>query len=82
MRTNHQEKQASKRIPAFARFALAFITFGAAGVGSTFVSGTANADCVTASSPSVVDCDGIQHGEMSPSTNGAVDGHGGNVDTH
>jgi len=82
MRTNHHEKRASKRIPAFARFALAFITFGAAGVGGTFVSGTANADCVTASSPSVVDCDGIQHGEMSPSTNGAVDGHGGNVDTH
>jgi hypothetical protein len=44
--------------------------------------GTANAGCATASPPATVDCDGIQHGELSMSTINAADGHGGQVAEH
>lgn len=49
-------------------------------VGMTLGAGTAYAGCVTASPPATSDCDGIQHGELSGSTIGAADGHGGQVD--
>ncbi len=82
MWTIHQSWQTSKRGTAVTGVALAFLTVSTAVIGATLGSGTANADCVTASSHSVVDCDGIQHGQLSGSTVGAVDGHGGQVDTH
>lgn len=43
--------------------------------GSAVGIGAASA-CVTASGTAVVDCDGIQGGEMSGNTNGAVNGQG------
>lgn len=55
--------------------AVALLTLGLSAVGSTVGIGSARA-CVTASGTAQVDCDGIQHGEMSGSTNGAVDGQG------
>lgn len=55
------------------------LMFGTAAIGGTFGTGTARADCVTASGTAAVDCDGIQHGSLSGSSNGAVLGHGGAV---
>lgn len=49
-------------------------------IGITVGAGTANA-CVTASGTAVVDCDGMLHSDLSGSTVGAVDGHGGGSDT-
>ena len=74
MLANHRTTRTGKRGVAVAAVALTLFTLGAAVIGSTIGTGTANA-CATASPPASVDCDGIQHGEMSPSTWGAVDGH-------
>ncbi len=49
-------------------------------IGITVGAGTANA-CVTASGTAVVDCDGMLQSDLSGSTVGAVDGHGGGSDT-
>lgn len=70
MWTVHRSTQTGKRLTAVAACAL---MVGAAAIGGTLGSGTANANCVvTASNPSVVDC-GADSKQM-------VDGHGGNVD--
>ena len=49
-------------------------------IGITLGAGTANADCVSATGTAVVDCDGMLYGDLSGSSNGAVIGHGGQVD--
>ena len=49
-------------------------------IGLTSGAGVANADCVTASGTANVACDGMLYGNLSPSTDGAVDGHGGGAD--
>lgn len=49
---------------------------GIATAGIGVGAGTANAQCVTASNAAVVDCDGIQHGQLSGETHSHVDGHG------
>jgi hypothetical protein len=54
---------------------VALVLGGLSAVGSATGIGTAHA-CVTASGTAQVDCDGIQGGELSGNTNGAVDGHG------
>jgi len=47
-----------------------------AGLGVAAGAGVANAQCVTASNPAGVDCDGIQHAQLSGETRRHVDGHG------
>ena len=49
-------------------------------IGIAAGAGTASA-CVTASGTAVVDCDGMLQSDLSGSTVGAVDGHGGGSDT-
>lgn len=64
------------KCPRCVPFAMAAVfVVGLSAVASTTGTGTANA-CVTATGTAQVDCDGIQHGEMSGSTNGAVNGQG------
>ncbi|MEI6251326.1 MAG: hypothetical protein WCP30_00785 [Mycobacteriaceae bacterium] len=60
----------------------ALLVVGAATIGGTSAIGTANAGCVTASGTASVDCDGIQHGQLSGSTIGAVDGQGPGVEDY
>lgn len=60
----------------------ALLVVGAAAIGGTCGIGTANADCVTASGTATVDCDGIQHGSLSGSTVGAVDGQGPGIEDY
>lgn len=48
-------------------------------IGITLGAGTASA-CVTATGTAVVDCDGMLQSDLSGSTIGAVDGHGGGAD--
>jgi hypothetical protein len=45
-------------------------------IGFTSGAGMANADCVTASGTATVACDGMLYGDMSGSTDGAVNGQG------
>lgn len=52
------------------------LTVAITGLGVPITSGVANAGCVTASSPALVDCDGIQHASLSGETRGHVDGSG------
>ena len=60
MRTNHHESEQASTPTGIrtVRTGVYHIRLPA-GVGGTFVSGTANADCVHCRSPSVVDCDSI-----------------------
>ena len=62
------------------RYALAGSLLGSlVAVGIGVGAGTANA-CVSATGTAVVDCDGMLYGDLSGSSNGAVIGHGGQVD--